>query len=121
MSEAETKKRSACITVGKGAVGERGESAMLQHTRGPEDVQKLMVLRSAGGSLCPSTGVVASLVIDGEPVVSGSLTKEGGSIQFELAPGASIAAVVHTVPLNNGIVCIRLGNLEFHLDECDLV
>lgn len=111
---------SACVTVATGGVGESGSSSLLIHTvSGP--TSKMIVLRNAGSSLCPNTGAVAILTVNGLPVAFGSITAPGGSIQYEASPGSQIAAVIHTIPLFNGILCVRLGELTAKLQECDLV
>ena len=109
----------ACITVDKGSVGELGASLMFSH-KNTSNISKMMVLRRAGSSLCPNTDVIATFSVDGKPVASGSLVSSP-AIQSELQPGETLTAVAILVDLNNGIVCIRLGNLDLVLDECDLV
>ena len=114
------KESSACVTVGTGGVGESGASSLLIHTVGGP-TSKMVVLRNTGTSLCPNTGAVAALIENGVPVAVGNLTTLGSSIQSEAAPGANIAAVIHTFPMFNRVVCVRLGELTVQLDECDLV
>jgi hypothetical protein len=110
----------ACITVGQGGVGESGASSFQAHTvSGP--TSKIIVVRNTQTSLCPNTGAVALLIVDGLPAASGDITALHSSIQAEAAPGARIAAIVHTIPRFNRVVCVRLGELEYNLDECDLV
>jgi hypothetical protein len=109
-----------CVEVGKGGVGESGASSLITHDVKSE-ISKLMVLRTVETSLCPNTGAAAMLVVNGAVEASGVITQQGSSIQAEAAPGASVVAIVHTLPLFNDIVCIRLGELSFRLDECDLV
>jgi citrate lyase alpha subunit len=109
-----------CIAVGKGSVGEPGPSASISH-QVTGNTQKLMVLRTTDTSLCPDTGAVAVLVVNGNPVVNGNITALGSSIQTTADPGDWVDAIVHTVQLHNGIVCVRLGELSVQLDECDLV
>ncbi len=111
---------SPCTTVAKGSVGESGASAMVHHQVDGK-IAKNMVLRNDHSDLCPNTGVVAVLVINGEPAAYGNITKPGSSIQAEAQPDDHVVAIVHTVPLFNNIVCVRLGNLHFILDECDFV
>ncbi|HEX3151564.1 MAG TPA: hypothetical protein VHR66_26040 [Gemmataceae bacterium] len=112
--------KSACKTVTKGGVGESGASVLLTHTvTGP--TSKIILLRNVGTFLCANTGAVGLLAVNGVPVASGPLTAQGSLIQAEADPGAHVAAVVHTIPLFNGILCVRLGELNLQLDECDLV
>ena len=110
----------ACKVVAKGGVGESGASSFLLHTVGGP-ISKIIVLRNVNTSLCPNTGAVGLLVVNGLPVASGELSAAGSAIQAEAASGAHVAAIVHTVPLFNRVVCIRLGELSVTLEECDLV
>jgi hypothetical protein len=113
-------KSGACIAVGHGGVGESGASSFIAH-KVTGKVQKLMVLRTTETSLCPNTGAVAVLVVNGKPKAHGNITDKGSSIQTTAKPGQWVAAIVHTVPLFNEIACIRLGELSVQLDQCDLV
>lgn len=109
-----------CTTVEHGGVGESGESTLLHHEVGGP-TSKMMVLRTVDSNLCPNTGAAAILVVDGQPGAHGVITDTGSSIQVEAEPGANVIAIVHTIPLFNEITCIRLGELEVELQECDLV
>ena len=113
-------KSGPCIAVGHGGVGESGASTIILH-QVTGKVQKLMVLRTTETSLCPNTGAVAVLVVDGDPRAYGNITAKGSSIQTTANPGERVAAIVHTVPLFNDIACVRLGELCVQLDQCDLV
>jgi hypothetical protein len=64
---------------------------------------------------------VAVLVVNGSPAASADITRPHSSIQAEAAPGSRVSAIVHTVPHFNGVMCIRLGELQYNLDECELV
>lgn len=110
----------ACVAVAKGGVGESGASTQLIHQVTCK-ISKLMVLKTVESSLCPNTGAVAILIINGKPTVFGDITKPGSSIQAEAKPGDNVVAIIHTVPLFNEIFCIRLGELNVVLNECDLV
>jgi hypothetical protein len=115
-------KAGACIAVAKGGVGESGASSFLLH-KVTAKIQKLMVLKNVKSSLCPNTGAVGMLVVNGNPVAQGNLTKVGSSIQTPgtVKSGDVVVAIVHTVPNFKQIVCIRLGELNVELRECDLV
>lgn len=113
-------KSGPCIAVGYGAVGEPGASTLIEH-QVTGKIQKLMVLRTTETSLCPDHGAVAVLVVNGDPRAYGNITTQGSSIQTTANPGEWVAAIVHTVPLHNGIACVRLGELKVQLDQCDLV
>ncbi|MEM7215502.1 MAG: hypothetical protein AAF423_08165 [Pseudomonadota bacterium] len=106
----------SCIVVGSAGVGESGASSILQHRIDPGP-RRNMIARTADSSLCGNTGVVALLTVNGEPVAHGNLTQVGTSIQAEVRGGDNVALVAHTVPLFNGIVCIRLGEIEISLEE----
>lgn len=109
----------ACKVVAKGGVGESGASSFLMHTVGGPTAKRI-VLRHVDTSLCPNTGAVGLLVVNGLPAASGELSAPGSAIRAEAAPGAHVAAIVHTVPLFNRVVCIRLGELQVALEECAL-
>ncbi|MGH1542857.1 MAG: hypothetical protein ACRBHB_20730 [Arenicella sp.] len=109
---------SLCSVVGSGGVGESGNSRLLHHkVTGP--ISKLMVVRTTQSNLCPNTGAIAVLTVNGTPVSSGVISDRGGSIQAEAEPGDSVCAIVATVPLFNDIQCIMLGELSFDFEECD--
>lgn len=110
----------ACVIVGKGGVGESGSSSLVTHTAGGP-TSKILIVRTVASSLCPNTGAIAVLVVDGIPKASDQISGVGSTIQTEVTPGSRVAAIVHAVPLFNGIVCVRLGELEYTLSECDLV
>jgi hypothetical protein len=112
-------KNGPCTEVADGSVGESGASSMVIHTVNAK-ISKLMVLRATDSSLCGNTGALAVLSAGGQ-VAAGIITDPGSSIQLEAQPGDTVVGVVHTFPLFNEIICIRLGELHFRLDECDLV
>ena len=64
---------------------------------------------------------VLILIINGTPTTFDDITKPESSIQAEAKPGDNVVAIIHTVPLFNEIICIRLGELNVVLNECDLV
>lgn len=108
-----------CTTVGKGGVGESGASCLLcQKVTGGREI--VMVVRNTKSSLCGNTGAIALLAVNGEPKAHGDITRPKSSIQVNAKPGDQVVAVVHTLPLFNEIVCVRLGELDFALEQCDL-
>ena len=109
-----------CTVIAKGGVGESGASTMLYGRVGGKTA-KLMLLKTVETSLCGNTGAVAVLLVNGHAVAHGVITDKGASIQAEANPGDNVVAVVHTVPLFNEIMCIRLGELSVELNECDFV
>lgn len=118
MSDA--KKTGACKTVAKGGVGESGATSLLHHTV-TGDKEIVMVLRRAESSLCGNTGAVGVLVVNGTPIAHGVITDRGSSVQTNAKPGDHVLALIHSIPLFNDIVCVRLGELNANLDQCDLV
>lgn len=109
-----------CVEVASGGVGESGASSQVIH-RIEGKISKLMVLRTAESSLCPNTGAAAMLLVNDNVEAAGNVTAVGSSIQAEARPGDWVTGIVHTFPLFNQIVCVRLGELSFRLDRCDLV
>ena len=115
-------KADSCVAVAKGGVGESGASSFLLHKLVAK-IPKIMVLRNVDSNLCGNTGAVGMLVVNGKPVAQANITEVGSSIQTPapVGPGDVVVAIVHTLPLFNEIVCIRLGELSVVLDECNLV
>lgn len=110
---------SLCQVVSKGRVGETGIVSRVHHqVTGGREV--MMVLRNTESSLCPNTGAVAMLIVNGKPASTGDITQKNASIQANVNPGDHVYALVATVDLFNGIVCVRLGNLSYTLEQCDL-
>ena len=110
----------ACEVVGKCGVGESGATCLTHHVV-TGSTSKMMVLKNVETSLCPNTGAVAILVVDGAVAAHGVITELGSSIQAEAKPGANVIAITHTIPLFNEIACVRLGELDVELQECELV
>lgn len=108
-----------CTKVGEGGVGESGASKLLHHeVTGDREI--VIVVRNVNTSLCPNTGAVALILVNGEPAAHGIITKPKNSVQVSAKRGDQVVAIVHTIPLFNGVSCIRLGNLEFTLEQCEL-
>ena len=113
-------KSGACKVVGKGGVGESGATSFVYHTvTGKTEI--VMVVRNTGTSLCPNTGAIAVLVVNGVSAAHGVITAAKSSIQVNAKPGDHVIALVHAIPLFNDVNCVRLGELEFSLEQCDLV
>ena len=112
--------KGACKIVASGGVGESGATSLVYHrVTGRREI--VMVVRNVGTTLCPNTGAVAVLVVNGVTVAHGVITDKKSSIQANARPGDYVIALVHAIPLFNEIACIRLGELEFTLEQCDLV
>ncbi|ETX00449.1 MAG: hypothetical protein ETSY2_39075 [Candidatus Entotheonella gemina] len=111
---------AAGMVVGKGAVGESGPTAMVNHTVKAE-TEIMMIVKTVDTSLCPNTGALALMFKNGVLVAHGVITDEGASIQNAADPGDQIVVYVATFPIPNEIVCVRLGDLTFHLIQQDLV
>ncbi len=106
-----------CTTVAQGGVGESGASTLLVHQFN-EKIRKRFVLKTVETSLCPNTGAIGVLVVSGQPMANANLTTDGSAIETEVAPGETVIAIVHTIPLFNEINCIRLGELTVELLDC---
>ena len=112
-------KSGLCQIVGKGGVGESGATALVTHkVTGKSEI--VMVVRNVGSNLCPNTGAIAMLVVNGGPVSHGNITTAKNSIQTSAKPGDQVIALVHAIPLFNEVMCVRLGELDFTLEQCDL-
>ncbi len=113
-------KTGPCTVVDSGGVGESGASSLVHH-KVKGDIAKNIVIRTEETSLCPNTGVVAILVVDGQTAAHGVITDKGATIQAEAKPGDRVFAIAHTIPLFNEIACVRLGELRFTVEVCDFV
>jgi hypothetical protein len=113
-----TDRTHVCINVAEGSVGETGDSALLTHSVSANTTKK-MVLRNTHDSLCPNTGAIAVLAVNGIPVTAVAKGSSEVVLSHEVNPGDMISLIVHTVPMPNDAQCIRLGTFEFALDECD--
>jgi hypothetical protein len=112
-------KSGLCQVVGKGGVGESGATSLVTHkVTGKNEI--VMVVRNVGSSLCPNTGAVAVLIVNGVPAAHGNITAAKHSIQASAKPGDQVIALVHAIPLFNDVMCVRLGELNFTLEQCDL-
>jgi hypothetical protein len=109
---------ASCTTVARGGVGESGASSFLLHQVSGSGAQAA-VLRNVESSLCPNTGAVGVLVVNGQPTAQADLTEVGSAIRSEVNPGDVVAAIIHTVPKLNEIVCVRLGELSVVLELCE--
>lgn len=110
--------QDTCRTVAEGRVGESGMS-FLRHYRIEGSAEQMIVLRNSQSSLCGNTGAVATLLVNGQPLVWGDITEVDSTVQVRASPGDHVVAVVHAVPLMNEISCIRLGELSIELQSCD--
>jgi hypothetical protein len=110
----------ACKVVCKGGVGESGATSLVQHkVTGQNKI--VMVIRNTKTSLCGNTGAIAILVVNGVTKAHGVITTAKSSIQVNAKPGDVVIGIVHAIPLFNEIVCVRLGELNFTLEQCELV
>jgi hypothetical protein len=108
------------LIVGKGCVGECGNTAKVEY-KVKAKINKMITARTVKTSLCPNTGAYAFLFKNGVEVAAGSITKEGAAIRTEAAPGDKIVVYVMRYPLFNEIKCIRLGELNFVLIQQHLL
>ena len=105
--------------VGTGGVGESGATSLLHHeVTGKLEI--VMIVRNIGSSLCGNMAAVATLVVNGKAAAHGIITAAKSSIQASARPGDHVIALIHMIPLFNGVMCVRLGELDFTLDQCDL-
>ena len=109
-----------CEEVYRGGVGESGATSTAIH-KVKASMDKMMVIRRGDSSLCPNTGAAAMLLVNGVPQAIGDITDDHASIQAYAPAGATVVGIVHTYPRFNDVVCVRLGELHFTLEECDLV
>lgn len=107
-----------CHVVATGGVGESGTAALLIHRSNSID-DKVVVLRTVSSSLCGNQAVIASLIVDGVPVQTAILDRVGDSLRTTVKPGSDVVATLALIPRFNDIVCIRLGELQVELGECD--
>ncbi len=110
----------AGTVVGKGAVGESGPTAIVNYTVKAK-TEILMLVRTVDTSLCGNTGAFALMFKNGMLVAHGAITDDGASIQHTADPGDDIVVYVATFPIPNEIVCVRLGDLYFHVIQHELV
>ncbi len=108
-----------CRSVGKGGVGESGATQLLTHRVAGSD-QKVIVLTVVESSLCANQSVVAAILVNGVAIMTKRLSAKGETLQTTVSSGTEVAAILHMVPLFNGIQCVRLGELSVELRECDL-
>lgn len=111
---------AAGTIVGKGAVGENGPTAMVNYTVKAK-TEIIMIVKTVDTSLCGNTGAFALMFKNGKLVAHGAITDEGAAIQHTANPGDEIVVYVATFPIPNDIVCVRLGDLTFHVIQHDLV
>ena len=106
--------------VGKGCVGECGQSATVEY-RVDAKASVLMVVQTVETSLCPNTGAHAWIFINGRLADHGVITRLGSRVVEEAAPGDEVVVQVATFQIPNGTVCVRLGELNFSLIQQDFV
>ncbi len=107
-----------CFAVATGGVGESGAFSQLIY-QVPGKGVNFVVLKTTESSLCPNTGAVGVIVVNGTPETVGDLTKPGSLLKVNVKPNDSVVAIISTVPLFNDIHCIRLGELCVTLSACD--
>lgn len=74
-----------CFTVAQGSVGESGASSQLIY-QVPGKGSKFVLLKTIESSLCPNTGAVGVLVVNGIPENVGDLTQPGSFLKDEASP-----------------------------------
>ncbi|PON15571.1 hypothetical protein C2W62_23090 [Candidatus Entotheonella serta] len=106
--------------VGKGAVGESGPAAMVNYTV-KATTEIMMIVKTVDTILCGNTGAFALMFKNGVLAAHGAITDEGAAIQHTAEPGDDIVVYVATFPIPNDILCVRLGDLMFHVVQHELV
>jgi hypothetical protein len=87
----------------------------------PSGQEKILITRIERTSLCRNTGVLATMLVNGEIASQGVLESETNSIQCNAQPGDIVVAVVSLYPLMNSTVCSQLGDASITLSQCDAV
>lgn len=106
--------------VGKGCVGECGQSSTIRYTVDAKS-PVLMIVQTVETSLCPNTGAHAWLFINERLAGHDVITRLGSRVLDEARPGDEVVVHVATFPVPNGIVCVRQGELDFVLVQQDFV
>lgn len=102
--------------VASGCVGTCGVPGTLSYTVTPTNQRAVpLCLQNLSSSLCPNTGAFARVYVDGTLVASGNITAVGSTVSFVAQAGSTVKVLVTTFPINNGIQCVWLGNLNFGL------
>ena len=100
--------------VAQGCIGECGSPVTVPYIVTDEDTKKITV-KTVETSLCGNTGAFAFVFRNGKLADQGIITKLGSTLMTKAEKGDNIVVFATLFPLFNGIVCIRLGNLDFHL------
>lgn len=106
--------------VGKGCVGECGKTSTVEYTV-ESKIEIMMIVENVKTNLCTNTGAYAWMFVNGREVVSGSITRPGSKINYTARPRAQVVVHVTTYPLHNGQTCIVLGELNYTLNQMDLI
>lgn len=104
--------------VAEGCVGECGSTAKIVYVVDNPNSSSVLVnlcLLNAKSSLCPNTGAIAVIYVNNTAIKKVDITKVGSGTTFTAKNKDVVTVVVSTYPINNGIICVRLGELIFDL------
>jgi len=71
-------------------------------------------VRNEASSLCPNTGAIAKVYVNGSLVASGDITAVGSSVNFTAHCGSTVKVVTSTYYIG-GSVCVWLGQVTVGL------
>ncbi|MEM1322992.1 MAG: hypothetical protein AAGG75_22190 [Bacteroidota bacterium] len=104
--------------VATGCVGACGTSSTITYPVlcvSAEQRRVALCVRNEASSLCPNTGAIAKVYVNGTLRASGDITAQGSSITFFAACGDQVSVVTSTYPISNNIQCVWLGQLTVGL------
>jgi hypothetical protein len=111
---------NACKEIRSSLIGQATSSQVMTH-QVPNGQEKIIVLRCERNHLCPNTGVLTTLLVNGKIATQGILESLTDAIQCNAIPGDIVVAVATLYPLMNSVRCVELGNATVTLSECDAV
>lgn len=111
---------NACKKIGSSLIGQATSNQVATY-QVPSGQEKLIVLRCERNNLCPNTGVLTTLLLNGKIATQGILESLTDTIQCNATPGDSVVAVASLYPLMNSARCMELGDALVTLSECDAV
>jgi len=104
------------LVASSGCVGECGTSSSISYTvPGPTGRNNQLLLFKDNSNLCPNTGALAFIRVNGVFVAAIDLSTSNGQM-FTARGGDVVTVSVTTFNKNNGISCKRLGNLNFSIN-----
>jgi hypothetical protein len=110
----------ACKEIQSSRIGQASSNLAITH-QVPSGQEKILVTKLNRNTLCPNTGVLATLLVNGKIATQVVLEGENASLLCNAKPGDVVVAVASLCPLMNPIACIELGEALVILNECELV